>query len=481
MKRIALFALLGMLTTVVALADAPVTMTITFKNNAVVTHNAADYDSVRYVGGQLGDAGAVGLKIYKAGRSTDYLYSQILTIVTSVDVTTPVISPDGGTITSATTVTITSGGGTTIYYTLDGTAPTTSSPLNGPSPVTIVVSESVTLKAIAAFGSEVSEVATAVFERSTVFDNNINRNGLSANYSRVTATYESDANHYIAWHLEFPRISDTGSNTWVVHEEDGDLYGNNYSLEWSNDDIANRWTCYQFSDKNNKNNCKRTDSFKADPALPTATRSELDDYSDSGYSRGHLCPSADRRMSTNQNKTTCFLSNMQPQESSHNSGLWANLEATVNGWGGSFNTNGSKSTKTTMVGDTLYIVKAATISETVDLSSVHADSVAVKGIYYKSNGSKLLCNNRLPVPKYFYMAVLSYTKSSSDTGDGTYHGTFKAIGLWTRHWDTKNFEVITIDELEKRTGLDFFCNLPDDVEAAVEATVDKSFWGMSAY
>ena len=108
MKRIAFFALLGMLTTVIAMADDPVTMTITFKNNAVVTHNAADYDSVRYVGGEFGSATGVGLKIYKSGRSTDYLYSQILSIVTSVDVITPTFSPNGGTITGATQVTISS-------------------------------------------------------------------------------------------------------------------------------------------------------------------------------------------------------------------------------------------------------------------------------------------------------------------------------------------------------------------------------------
>ena len=36
--------------------------------------------------------------------------------------------------------------------------------------------------------------------------------------------------------------------------------------------------------------------------------------------------------------------------------------------------------------------------------------------------------------------------------------------------------AITIDELERRTGIDFFCNLPDDIEDAVEATYDSSFW-----
>jgi endonuclease G len=39
--------------------------------------------------------------------------------------------------------------------------------------------------------------------------------------------------------------------------------------------------------------------------------------------------------------------------------------------------------------------------------------------------------------------------------------------------------AITIDELEKRTGIDFFCNLPDFIENAVESTVDLNFWHLT--
>lgn len=38
-------------------------------------------------------------------------------------------------------------------------------------------------------------------------------------------------------------------------------------------------------------------------------------------------------------------------------------------------------------------------------------------------------------------------------------------------------EYITIQELQNRTGIDFFCNLNDDIEQAVEATIDQSYWG----
>ena len=82
------------------------------------------------------------------------------------------------------------------------------------------------------------------------------------------------------------------------------------------------------------------------------------------------------------------------------------------------------------------------------------------------------------MPKYFYMAILGYNKSQD-----TYH----ALGLWTEHADVsdtnKNYGdyAITIDELERRTGIDFFCNLPDEIENDVEASISDltTYWGLT--
>ena len=38
---------------------------------------------------------------------------------------------------------------------------------------------------------------------------------------------------------------------------------------------------------------------------------------------------------------------------------------------------------------------------------------------------------------------------------------------------------MSIDELEKLTGIDFFCNLPDNEEKAVEAAFYPSYWGLN--
>ena len=440
MKKLALLSLLVMVATVNAMASDPVSMTITLKNGVVKTYDADGMDSVRYVGGAFGSADGVGLKIYlkNSDQSVDYLYSQIESITTTVEMITPEISPAGGTISSAQQVTITGTSGSTIYYTTDDTDPATSATrMSGPSPVTLTVSSSLTLRAVSVFGSQVSDEASATFTMSATFDNNVNRNSLISGW-------RSKCNE--SWRLEFPHLSESGNNAWSVKSTSN--YGITYSIEWDNSKVANRWSCYEMHAGNMAQNVDRTNNFAADPDISNSPGKN--DYSGSGFSRGHLCPSADRLCSTEQNDQTFYMTNMQPQWQNHNGVLWANLEAKIRVWG--------------QACDTLYVVKAATID------NVTLNGTTSQGVYNE------LCNDRFLVPKYFYMALLAYNKST---------GTYQAMGLWTIHQDVsdknKNYGdyAISIDELEARTGIDFFCNLPDDIEATVEATFDLDYWGIT--
>ena len=256
----------------------------------------------------------------------------------------------------------------------------------------------------------------------------------NTNKNVVTATTNQEM-----WRLEFPKVKGDANNLVITHATAD--YGITYSLEWDCTKRANRWTCYQMHEGNSMKNVSRNDSFTEDPDIPYAFCSHNSDYSGTGFSRGHLCPSADRLCSKEQNKQTFYLSNMQPQYAEHNEGLWANLEALVRRW------------NQTSYRDTLYVVKAATIDQ--------EDQVAM----YTESG--------LPVAKYFYMAVLAVK-------DGSY----TALGIWTEHLNVADTNkhyadyVISIDELEQRTGIDFFCNLPDDIEATVESTVSLDYWGL---
>ena len=266
-----------------------------------------------------------------------------------------------------------------------------------------------------------------------------------------------------AWRLEYPHLNanvspnaEADKSQIIVKRTDD--YGITLSLEWDNSLIANRWTCYELHAGNALSGADRNDDFKADPEV--AVSPTLDDYRTSGFSRGHLCPSADRQCSVEQNKQTFYLTNMQPQYQSHNGGLWSRLETLVR----DFATNDEY---TALHCDTMYIVKAATITNKVTINKTEVDGIYAERCVGKGS-------HELIVPKFFYMALLHYNKETD-----SYH----AIAFWTDHIDetqsVKNLAdyAISIQELQARTGIDFFCNLPDVIEEAVEAQEpDLDFW-----
>ena len=261
--------------------------------------------------------------------------------------------------------------------------------------------------------------------------------------------------------LEVPRVS--GGDNFSMLVRTVPTFGINYIIEWDNQKRAQRWTCFQmysgnsgrswnrsnwayYEDTNewvkwNVQNYGYTDPFQPDPDLPVGVRTELNEYKSSGYSRGHICASADRLNSKDANEQTFYLSNIMPQSSKLNTGTWENMENQVRTW------NDSK------FRETLYVVKGGTIADG------------------QTNG---LTRTGLLIPKYFYMALLSYKS-----------GVYRGLAFILEHdnpekngTQPKNY-VFTIKQLEQLTGIDFFCNLPDDIEKAAEETVDYSFWKLN--
>lgn len=73
---------------------------------------------------------------------------------------------------------------------------------------------------------------------------------------------------------------------------------------------------------------KRVDSFRPDTRLPASERTELDDWHSGQLhlDRGHVVPNADAYDEQTQYETF-LLSNMMPQASENNRGLWAGQES----------------------------------------------------------------------------------------------------------------------------------------------------------
>lgn len=152
---------------------------------------------------------------------------------------------------------------------------------------------------------------------------------------------------------------------------------------------------------------KRTDRFFADARLPQAERAELDDYRNSGYTRGHMAPAAD--MPTPAAMAQSFsLANMIPQAARHNSGAWAKVEQ-----------------------DTRHYAARA-----------KGDVYVITGpVYVRSR--KTLGENRVQVPDYVFKLVYDETRQKA----------------WA-HWhanrdDARAGRPISYQELVKRTGIEF--------------------------
>jgi endonuclease G, mitochondrial len=283
-------------------------------------------------------------------------------------------------------------------------------------------------------------------------DDSSNSSSSSNNNGEVDKKANVNANvslkYKVASLLEFPRLKTDGNNIVISHSTNE--YGVNYSVEWDCNKKAQRWSCYEMYNTNSVTNWNRNywddtewngDPFQEDTSIPAQYRTTLAMYRGTGYNRGHMCPSADRLENKEANEQTFYLSNMQPQLYSLNGGIWEVMENQVRTWNkASFR-------------DTLYVVKGGTIDQ----------SDQIKG--YTSTG--------LLIPKYFFMAILCKNKEG-----------YKALAFWVEHQTTDHSTdklinyVISIDDLERNTGIDFFCNLPDYIENQVEAKTYPASWGL---
>lgn len=414
----------------------------------------------------------------KAIAVVDGKSSAVATAVYSlVEVPGPTFNPPSGTVFQGTgSVTITGPYGSTIYFTLDGTTPTTSHYYtHGNSPYTIEELEvgTTTIKAIAVLNGVASPVMTAVYTVEEVTDNNVNANWKETAFNIPESgpkPTSSSATYNQAWRIEYPHIA-TSSNYMVVVKATSQ-YGVSLSLELDKNQRANHWTCFTMHAGTPNNDVGRTPSFSVDSNVPTAYQVNTSEYTSGKYTtsvvnldgnnmtmfaRGHICASEDRQSSSEQNSHTFVTSNIHPQYQAHNAGLWQRMEAKVQTWGYSDSFR-----------DTLYVCKGATIG------NVTLNGSTTSGLIPKSEVQSLFGVNitgTLPIPRYWYMAVLRLK-----------NGQYQAMAYWTEQINsscsstTLQSCMISIDELERRTGIDFFCNLPDDIEDAVEATLNSSVW-----
>ena len=207
------------------------------------------------------------------------------------------------------------------------------------------------------------------------------------------------------------------------------------------------WVQYiMTSEEVSRRAAKRGDDFRPDPDVPTGSATPQD-YTRSGYDRGHLAPAADMSFSVKTMSESFFMSNMSPQTPELNRGVWKDLEAQVRDWVKTFGR--------------AYVVSGPVLNK-------------------KAGEFNSIGENQVAIPEYYYKVVLvPLYEDEADRKSMDDAKAVMAIGFVIPNQGCEdNFwrYAVPVDEVEVLTNLDFFAILEDAEEDKIEAEANPSKW-----
>ncbi len=224
--------------------------------------------------------------------------------------------------------------------------------------------------------------------------------------------------------LELPKFS----------ASDDIIYHTAYTLSYNEKHEQANWVAYELTNLETQKVVGRTNKFLPDPLVKTFSANN-NDYINSGYDRGHLAPASDMGWSATTMAESFYYSNMSPQVPSFNRGIWKKMEELVRTWA--------------VENHSIYVVTGPILT----------------------NGLSTIGPDKVSVPNYYYKVILDYTLPS-----------VKGIGFIIANAASseplQNFAV-SIDSVEKITGIDFFSRLPDAQETIIEETSCNDCWTWS--
>jgi endonuclease G len=148
-----------------------------------------------------------------------------------------------------------------------------------------------------------------------------------------------------------------------------------------------------------------------------------------------MAPAADMKWGETAMRESFYFTNICPQIHNLNAGVWQDFEDRGRKWANQYGS--------------VYIVCGPVVNK-------------------KALGT--IGENQVVVPDGFYKVFLIQN-----------NGRYEALGLLFDHVSGRKklkSYACTVDEVEQVTGIDFFYNLPDDVEGRVESQVNLSVWGL---
>lgn len=217
--------------------------------------------------------------------------------------------------------------------------------------------------------------------------------------------------------------------------EDDVVFHLAYASCYNHKTLIPDWVAWELtSSETDGPNSRENVGFAWDPEV-SWPKSRREDYSNSGWDKGHMAPAADMRWSQQAMEECFYLSNICPQDHDLNSGDWANTE--------------SLARRIARKYGKVWIVCGPVPGESV----------------------KTIGNGKVRIPDSFFKAMLIRK------ADGTYSAIAFVMANKPGHHDWAYY-VRSVDEVETLIGRDLFPRLPDSVEENVESRVVRRDWGI---
>jgi endonuclease G len=221
-----------------------------------------------------------------------------------------------------------------------------------------------------------------------------------------------------------------------------------YALSYNKSKGTPNWVAWHLNSAW-KGEAARSKDFIPDATLPSGWyQVNTRDYSNSGFDRGHLCPSDDRDKSDEDNLATFNLTNIVPQTAKNNQETWRLLEE--------------------------YCRRLAT--------KENKEMYIIAGVYGKGGTNKdkekknEIANGKITVPARIWKIVVILDNANNDLQRINANTRVIAIDTPNMHnCNEKPLESyrVSVRELEKATGYNFFANLPQSLQDQLETQVDK--------
>ena len=225
---------------------------------------------------------------------------------------------------------------------------------------------------------------------------------------------------------ELPQLKCKRTEQIIQHE--------GYTVSYNADYRIANWVAYVLTDKEARSDkAERQNKFVVDPLVKGASATN-EDYTRTGYDRGHLAPAGDMKWSEKAMRESFYLSNITPQKPGLNRGIWKELEEQIRLWA---RENGA------------VLIATGPVIPDEELNR--------------------LGKNRVGVPRQFYKVLCMVVNNQ-----------LEGVGFLfeNRDYGTTPLRqmMVPIDRVEQVTGIDFFPALPDDEERQMEATVHTDLW-----